>query len=306
MINEEQYYLRNPDIVAVGTTEHYLFIDVDGSVVALHTQYPAHWSRLMQILMVPTRGDALRSHLAGSLAVDPRDLTVLHEQGVVLDAPTPSALYTRRDQVFTNNQGYHFKRGDQQCKHLVVALTGSIIAGLVAPVILSLCYTGFHGDLDLILTKAALRFTNRDFFEFYGIRTWVDAFERRDSVYVPHIALGQSTDCLLVMPASAACCHRLANGTCSDLLSMTVAATTAPVIIAPVMNTAMWNNTAVQRNVQQLRDDGMYVIEPTLIFSAVELVSQGTPMYGGLGTFWRGPLGVIHTLTAVMNYHRRR
>jgi hypothetical protein len=256
--------------------------------------------------MVPMRGDTLRRQLSDSLAIDIMDLTPLREQGILLEASTTTELEIRRDDVFTNNQGYHFKRGKQQCAHLVVALTGSIIAGLMAPVILSLCYTGFHSQIDLILTEAALRFTTRDFFEFYGIRTWVDAFDRRDGVHVPHISLGQSADCLLVMPASAACCQRLAHGACSDLLSMTVAATTAPVVIAPAMNTAMWNHAAVQRNVQRLRDDGMYVIEPTLIFSAVELVHQGTPMYGGLGTFWRGALGVIYTLIAVMNHHRRR
>ena len=59
-----------------------------------------------------------------------------------------------------------------------------------------------------------------------------------------------------------------------------------------------------QRNVQHLREDSMYVIEPALIFSAVELVHHGTPMYGGLGTFWRGALGVMRTLVAVMNHHR--
>jgi hypothetical protein len=306
MINAESYYLRNPDIVAVGTTQHYLFINGDGLVLELHTQHPAHWSSLMQTLMVPTRGDALRRQLADSLAIDTVDLTPLCEQGIVLEAPTATALETRRDHIFTNNQGYYFKRGEQQCGHLVVALTGSIIAGLMAPVILSLCYAGFHSQMDLILTEAALRFTTSDFFEFYGIRTWVDAFDRRDGVHVPHIALGQSADCLLVMPASAACCQRLANGACSDLLSMTVAATMAPVIIAPAMNTAMWNHAAVQRNVQRLRDDGMYVIEPGLIFSAVELVHHGTPMYGGLGTFWQGALGVIHTLIAAMNHHQQR
>jgi len=306
MINAESYYLRNPDIVAVGTAEHYLFINVDGLVLELHTQHPAHWSYLMQTLMVPTRGDTLRRQLSDSLAIDIMDLTPLREQGILLEASTTTELESRRDDVFTNNQGYHFKRGKQQCAHLVVALTGSIIAGFMAPVILSLCYTGFHSQIDLILTEAAQRFTTRDFFEFYGIRTWVNAFDRRDGVHVPHISLGQSADCLLVMPASAACCQRLAHGACSDLLSMTVAATTAPVIIAPAMNTTMWNHAAVQRNVQRLRDDGMYVIEPTLIFSAVELVHQGTPMYGGLGTFWRGALGVIHTLIAVMNHHRRR
>ena len=138
------------------------------------------------------------------------------------------------------------------------------------------------------------------------INTWVDAFDRRDGVHVPHVVLGQSADCLLVMPASAACCCRLAQGACSDLLSLTVSATTAPVVVVQVMNTAMWNHAAVQRNIQLMRDDGMYVVEPSLIFAAAELNDHGEPMYGGAGTFWRGALGVMHTLEAAMEHHRRR
>jgi Flavoprotein len=309
MINVERYYLRNPDVVAVGTAEHYLFIHSDGSVLELPTPSPAQWSRLLQNLMVPTRGEALHRQLEDSRAIDTiriMDLNLLCEQGVLLEASTATVLETRHACVFTKNQSYYFERGEQHCAHLVVALTGSILAGLMAPVILSLCYTGFHGQLDLILTEAALRFTTREFFEGYGIRTWRDVFDRRDGVHVPHVALGQAADCLLVMPASAACCQRLAAGTCSDLVSLTLAATTAPVIIAPAMNTGMWNHAAVQRNIQRLREDGLYVIEPTVIFSAVELVHHGTPMYGGLGTFWRGALGVMHTLVAAMNHYRRR
>jgi hypothetical protein len=304
MLHPDRYYLRNPDIVVVGTAAHSLFIQVDGSVLELSTPHPAQWSRLMQLLMVPTRGATLCQHLAGSLAIDTRDLLPLCRQGILLEAPTAAALETRRHRVFIDNQGYYFARGPQACTHLVVGLTGSILAGLMAPVIVSLCYAGFHGQLDLILTDAALHFATRDFFEGYGIRTWVDAFERRERVHVPHVALGHAADCVLVMPASAACCQRLAHGACTDLLSMTVAATTAPVVIAPGMNTTMWNHAAVQRNVQRLREDGMYVIEPALIFSAAELIHAGTPMYGGLGTFWRGALGVMQTLVAIMNHHR--
>jgi len=57
---------------------------------------------------------------------------------------------------------------------------------------------------------------------------------------------------------------------------------------------------------QRLREDGLYIIEPTFIFSAVALVHHGTPMYGGLGTFWRGALGVMHTLVAVMHHDQRQ
>jgi hypothetical protein len=309
MFNEMRFYLRNPDMVAVGTAGCYLFIDSNGAVYKLATDRAGRWSRLMQTLIVPTRGDALLGQLSGSLQIDPADLVPLLDRGLLLEASTPDELESRRNRVFTDNQGYHLKQGEQKSEHLLVALTGSITAGLMAPVILSLCYSGFHGRIDLILTEAALRFVNRDLFEFYGIRTWVNAFDRRDGIHVPHVALGQSADCLLVMPASADCCRRIADGACTDLLSMTVTATTAPVVIAPVMNTAMWNHAAVQRNVQQLRDDGMYVVDPTLIFAASELVQQGKPTHGGAagpGTFWRGPLGVMHMLSAVMEHRRQR
>jgi phosphopantothenoylcysteine decarboxylase/phosphopantothenate--cysteine ligase len=180
-----------------------------------------------------------------------------------------------------------------------VALTGSIVAGLMAPVILSLAYSGYQRQLDVLLTSAALNFVTRDLLESYGIRTWVDAFERRDGIHVPHVTLGNATDCVLVMPASASALHRLADAAATDLLSLLVTATSAPVIVVPVMNAVMWNHAGVQRHVGRLRDDGMYVVEPTLIFKAAALVEQGDPMYGGPGPIWRGPLGVMQTVSAV-------
>ncbi len=94
MINTGSYYLRNPDIVVVGTSAHYLFIHVDGSVGELHTPHSARWSHVMQLLMVPTRGDMLCQHLAGSPAIDMRDLLSLCQQGVILEAPTAVELET--------------------------------------------------------------------------------------------------------------------------------------------------------------------------------------------------------------------
>jgi phosphopantothenoylcysteine synthetase/decarboxylase len=82
---------------------------------------------------------------------------------------------------------------------------------------------------------------------------------------------------------------------------MTIAATSAPVIVAPVMNCNMWNDRAVQRNVQRLRDDGKYIIEPTLIFGAADLATQGEAMYGGHGTLWAGPGSLMRTVSAVLH-----
>jgi len=104
------------------------------------------------------------------------------------------------------------------------------------------------------------------------------------------------------MPATANSLHRIADGACTDLLSMLVVATHAPVVLAPVMNDAMWNNRTVQRNVQALRRDGMYLIEPTVIFGAADLANQGRSMYGAHGTLWSGPHSLMQVLSHVMKH----
>jgi phosphopantothenoylcysteine synthetase/decarboxylase len=89
----------------------------------------------------------------------------------------------------------------------------------------------------------------------------------------------------------------------SDLLSLAVAATAAPVVMVPAMNAAMWSNAAVRRNVERLRNDGVYVVEPSVIFKATSVL-EGDVMYGGPGTLWRGALGVSQTLSAAMAHKR--
>jgi hypothetical protein len=304
MISDQRVYLRNPDIVAIGSARHYLFVDARGGVTEVDTSRTADWSLLMRDLMEPMPGSILRSRQLAEEEFRLLDQMLALE--LLLESRDTDTLLDRRDRVFTENTGYHFQRGEPGCGHLVMALTGSVVSGLMAPVILSLAYCGFQRQLDLILTEAALRFVTRDLFESYGIRTWVDPFERRDGIRVAHVGLGTSADCLLVMPASANALHRLADASCTDLLSITVAASNAPVVIVPAMNDAMWGNAGVQRNAQRLRDDGMYVVDPTLIFAAATLTEQGASMYGGPGTLWRGPLAVMQSVSAVIAHHNKQ
>jgi hypothetical protein len=304
MILDSSYYLRNPDIIAVGTAGSYLFVDSRGTAHEFRTGCTAGWSTLLQELVQPVLGETLRARLAGLPRADSETLLSMLEKGLLLEAADQGALCKRREAILTNNQAYHLEHGEPICEHLVVALTGSIVAGLMAPAILSLAFCGYQQRLDIILTESALRFTARDLFESYGIRTWVNPFERRDGTHVAHVSLGGSASCILIMPATANALCRIAAGACTDLLALTVAATTAPVVFVPAMNAAMWNSGAVQRNVARLRDDGMYVVEPSLIFKATSVV-EGNLMYGGPGTFWRGPLGLMQTLSAAMAHKRR-
>ena len=77
-----------------------------------------------------------------------------------------------------------------------------------------------------------------------------------------HVHLASRAEIIAVIPASAHALQRLATGACSDLLSLTVAATKAPVVLFPAMNANMWRHRAIARNVAQLRADGCYVVEP--------------------------------------------
>jgi phosphopantothenoylcysteine decarboxylase / phosphopantothenate---cysteine ligase len=298
------YYLRNPHIIAVGTVGCYLFVDPRGAVFSYSTSSTAAWSSLLQELMQPMDGEMLRDRLLGLKNADTEMFLSMLEKGLLLTGANQDALCERQAAILTSNQAYHLEHREPVCEHLVVAMTGSIVAGLMAPAILSLAFCGYQRQLDLILTDTALKFTTRDFFESYGIRTWVNPIERREGVHVAHVSLGASASCILVMPATANALCRLAGGACNDLLSLTVAATTAPVVLVPAMNAAMWNSAAVRRNAARLRDDGMYVVEPSLIFKATS-VAQGNTMYGGPGTLWRGPLGLMQTLSAVSAHKRK-
>jgi hypothetical protein len=295
------FYTRNPRVVAITTDSKIVFIAESDSFVEHYTTQPAIWSLLMQRLADPI----VTTKLIHGIPPEHADLNAkpwqeLLDGGYILQSEDKEALIKIRDRVYSENQGYQVVPGKPVCQHLVFACTGSIVSGLVAPTILSLVYSGFQRQLDVVLTPTAQRFVTRDLLESYGIRTWSDAFDRRDSVHVAHVQLARSADCIVVLPASASSLHRLANSACTDLLSMIVTATRASVILAPVMNCNMWNDRAVQRSVQQLRDDGRFIIEPTLIFGAADLVNQGGAMYGGHGTLWGGPGSLMRAISAVM------
>jgi hypothetical protein len=300
-MGENTFYVRNPRMVAITAGSGVFFLGESGSFVQHYTTQPAIWSALMQRLANPVLGTNLIEGIPREfLELDGQPWQELLDGGCVLQSQDKEELVKFRDRIYSQNQGYHLVPGEPTCQHLIFACTGSIVSGLIAPTILSLLYSSFQRQLDVILTQTAQKFVTRDLLESYGIRTWSDAFERRDSVHVAHVQLARSADCIVVLPASANSLNRLANSACTDLLSMTIAATSAPVIVAPVMNCDMWNDRAVQRNVQQLRDDGRYIIEPTLIFSAADLATQGEAMYGGHGSLWAGPGSLMRAVSAIL------
>ncbi|GLX53262.1 hypothetical protein Shyhy01_62120 [Streptomyces hygroscopicus subsp. hygroscopicus] len=96
-----------------------------------------------------------------------------------------------------------------------------------------------------------------------------------------HVALGSWADVLVVLPATANFLAKAAHGIADDVLTATLLAAECPVIIAPVMNAAMWSKPAVRRNVDQLREDGYQIVEPKEGIS----LTEGRREAGSLGDF---------------------
>lgn len=115
-----------------------------------------------------------------------------------------------------------------------------------------------------ILTKGGARFiTPLAVSSLTGTKTYDDLFSLTDEVEMGHIELSRIADVVLVAPASADILAKMNAGLADDLATTALLATNKPVIVAPAMNHKMWSHAATQRNVAQLKADGIAVIEPT-------------------------------------------
>src|ERR687898_788626 len=95
-----------------------------------------------------------------------------------------------------------------------------------------------------------------------GSHVVVDDYAPDNPDPIAHITFSQTADLLIVAPATANIIAKFANGVADDFLSSTYLACSAPVLIAPAMNTTMWNHPATRRNLARLRADGVRIIQP--------------------------------------------
>ncbi|GAB3612647.1 bifunctional phosphopantothenoylcysteine decarboxylase/phosphopantothenate--cysteine ligase CoaBC [Humibacter ginsengisoli] len=142
---------------------------------------------------------------------------------------------------------------------IVVGVTGGIAAYKAVSVIRSFVLLGH--DVHVIATDAALRFVGAPTFEAISRKPLnTDLYEGVSEVR--HVGIGKRADLVVIAPATANTIAKLANGLADDLLTNTVLATEAPVLIAPAMHTEMWRHPATQANVQTLRLRGVAVVGP--------------------------------------------
>ncbi len=142
---------------------------------------------------------------------------------------------------------------------IALGVTGSISAYKAADLASKLRQAG--AEVEVLMTEAATRFIAPLTFQSLTSReAIVDMFETEESE--AHIEVARRADVFLIAPATADCLARLAFGGGGDMVTLTALATTAPIVVAPAMDSQMWANTAVEANVAALVERGVEVVEP--------------------------------------------
>jgi phosphopantothenoylcysteine decarboxylase/phosphopantothenate--cysteine ligase len=146
-------------------------------------------------------------------------------------------------------------------RELLIGVTGGIAAYKTADLTSKLVQAG--AGVTVVMTRAAQRFVGRTTFEaLTGRPVYRDMFRPREHYIGEHIGLARRAELYVIAPASADALAKLAHGLADDLVSTLALSVTCPVLVAPAMNSEMWAKPAVQRNVQQLRDDGVHLVGP--------------------------------------------
>ena len=146
-------------------------------------------------------------------------------------------------------------------KRIVLGVTGGVAAYKAAELVRLLVKAG--AQVDVVLTKAGSEFIGAATFQaLTGRPVWQLLWDERMDNVMAHIDLTRGATAVLVVPATAHFLARLAHGLADDLLTTLCLARDCPLLVAPAMNRQMWENPATQRNMMQLRVDGIKVLGP--------------------------------------------
>ena len=146
-------------------------------------------------------------------------------------------------------------------KTVLLGVSGSIAAYKIAS--LASALKKLDADVHVLMTQNATNFINPITFEtLTGNKCLVDTFDRNFQFQVEHVSIAKKADVVMIAPASANVIGKLANGLADDMLTTTVMACRCQKILAPAMNTAMYENPVVQDNIRKLQTYGYEVITP--------------------------------------------
>ena len=157
-------------------------------------------------------------------------------------------------------------------KKILLCVTGGIAVYKAAALTSKLTQAGAR--VKVILSASSTKFvTPLTFQALSREEVYTDTFDEKNPEVIAHIDLADWPDLILVAPATANTIGKLANGIADDMLTTTIMATRAPVLICPAMNDQMYSNPIVQANIARLRQVGYRFLEP----------AEGVLAYGGVG-----------------------
>jgi len=144
---------------------------------------------------------------------------------------------------------------------ILLGVTGGIAAYKAADLCSKLVQAGAR--VTVVMTRSARKFVGPTTFEaLTGRPVYWKAFSPQEHFQGEHIGLAQRAELFVIAPATANAIAKIAHGMSDDLLSTLVLTCTCPILVAPAMNCDMWAKPAVQRNVTQLKADGLAIIDP--------------------------------------------
>ena len=159
-------------------------------------------------------------------------------------------------------------------KRVVLGVTGSIACYKAADLASKLVQNG--ASVDVILTSAATQFVSELTFRSITHRSvFTDLYSSESELSINHVALAETADIIIVAPTTANTIAKIANGISDDVLTTTILATRAPIIIAPAMDANMFDNAATQANVTTLITRGVFIAGPANGRLASGLIGQG-------------------------------
>jgi phosphopantothenoylcysteine decarboxylase/phosphopantothenate--cysteine ligase len=146
-------------------------------------------------------------------------------------------------------------------REILVGVSGGIAAYKTADLVSKLVQAG--AKVSVVLTEAATRFIGKTTFEaLTGRPVYVGMFDPQEHHIGEHIGLARRAELFVIAPATADCIAKLAHGHADDLLTTLALAATCPILVCPAMNSEMWAKPPVQRNIAQLREDGLHIAQP--------------------------------------------
>ncbi|MEJ5222335.1 MAG: bifunctional phosphopantothenoylcysteine decarboxylase/phosphopantothenate--cysteine ligase CoaBC, partial [Tepidiforma sp.] len=148
-----------------------------------------------------------------------------------------------------------------QGRHIVLGVTGSISCYKAADLASKLRQAG--AAVEVVMTPAAAQFiAPLTFKSLTGRDVVIDMFAAAETE--AHVEVARRADAMVIAPATADCLASLAHGFAGDMVALTALATAAPILVAPAMDSQMWEHPATQENVATLRDRGVEVVGPMI------------------------------------------